>query len=519
MSVYKVALEDGLRVVLGVTEWLSVTATPTSGVGKEGDWALNINNAQVFQKTDATTWTLKLTLSGEGGGGTWGSITGTLSDQTDLNSALSGKQATLSDATASVTGKMTAAYAAKLDGIAAGAEVNVPADWNATTGDAAIANKPTLGTAAAAPTTDFAAASHNQAASTITSGTLDPARLASGSALQVFRRNAANDAIECATVTAGGGSVTEVTGTAPITVATGTTTPAISFTQSSTARLVTDTEKTTWNGKQDALADATASVTGKMTSTYAAKLDGIAAGAEVNVNADWNAVSGDAQILNKPTLGTAAAAATTDFAAASHNQASTTITFTDVTTGDASTTAHGFAPKATAPASGLLSVLGIGNGETVRSDKALFDSTTPAALGTAAAGTSLVAARRDHVHAAPIVALVVASSDETTALTAGTAKLTFRMPYAMTLSAVRASVNTAPTGSTLIVDINEGGTTILSTKLSIDASAKTSVGAASAAVISDAALADNAEITIDLDQVGSTIAGAGLKVTLIGYLA
>lgn len=31
------------------------------------------------------------------------------------------------------------------------------------------------------------------------------------------------------------------------------------------------------------------------------KLDGIAAGAEVNVNADWNASSGDAQILNKPT--------------------------------------------------------------------------------------------------------------------------------------------------------------------------------------------------------------------------
>lgn len=30
------------------------------------------------------------------------------------------------------------------------------------------------------------------------------------------------------------------------------------------------------------------------------KLDGIESGAEVNVNADWNAVSGDAQILNKP---------------------------------------------------------------------------------------------------------------------------------------------------------------------------------------------------------------------------
>jgi hypothetical protein len=32
------------------------------------------------------------------------------------------------------------------------------------------------------------------------------------------------------------------------------------------------------------------------------KLAGIAAGAEVNVNADWNATGGDAQILNKPTL-------------------------------------------------------------------------------------------------------------------------------------------------------------------------------------------------------------------------
>jgi len=38
----------------------------------------------------------------------------------------------------------------------------------------------------------------------------------------------------------------------------------------------------------------------------ATKLAGIAAGAEVNVNADWNATSGDAQILNKPTIPAAA---------------------------------------------------------------------------------------------------------------------------------------------------------------------------------------------------------------------
>lgn len=110
----------------------------------------------------------------------------------------------------------------------------------------------------------------------------------------------------------------------------------------------------------------------------------------------------------------------------------------------------------------------------------------------------------------------IACSDETTAITTGTAKATFRMPCAMKLLAVRASVTTAPTGSTILIDINEGGTTVLSTKLMIDASEKTSTTAATPAVISDAVLADDAEITIDFDQVGSTIAGAGVKVWLIG---
>lgn len=111
---------------------------------------------------------------------------------------------------------------------------------------------------------------------------------------------------------------------------------------------------------------------------------------------------------------------------------------------------------------------------------------------------------------------VLACSDEISNLTTGTAKVTFRMPYAFNLSAVRASVNTAPTGATIIVDINEGGASVLSTKLSIDATEKTSQTAAVPAVISDATIADNAEITIDIDQVGSTVPGKGLKVVLIG---
>jgi len=141
-----------------------------------------------------------------------------------------------------------------------------------------------------------------------------------------------------------------------------------------------------------------------------------------------------------------------------------------------------------------------------------------AITGTLADQTDLQAAldgkaAASHAHTQ---SFIIAASDETTDLTTGTAKVTFRMPYAFTVSAVRASVTTAPTGANLEVDINEGGASILSTILSIDAGEKTSTTAATAAVISDSSLADDAEITIDIDQVGSTVAGAGLKVTLIG---
>ncbi len=113
--------------------------------------------------------------------------------------------------------------------------------------------------------------------------------------------------------------------------------------------------------------------------------------------------------------------------------------------------------------------------------------------------------------------ILLACSDETTALTVGTGKVTFRCPFAFYVTGVSASVTTAPVGSTIICDINEAGSTILSTKLSIDAAEKTSTSAASAAVISDASIAADAEITVDIDQIGSSTAGAGLKVKLDGY--
>jgi len=150
----------------------------------------------------------------------------------------------------------------------------------------------------------------------------------------------------------------------------------------------------------------------------------------------------------------------------------------DITTNDVSTTKHGFAPKAPNDA------------------KKYLDGT--------GAWSSLP------------IEIQLACSDETTALTAGTSKITFRTPCAMTVTAVRASLTTAQTsGSIFTVDINEGGTSILSTKLTIDNTEKTSTTAATPPVISDSALADDAEMTIDIDQIGDGTA-KGLKVTIIG---
>lgn len=102
----------------------------------------------------------------------------------------------------------------------------------------------------------------------------------------------------------------------------------------------------------------------------------------------------------------------------------------------------------------------------------------------------------------------VAVSDETTALTTGTGKASFCFPYDVTVTGVYASLNTVSSSGTPTFDINENGTTILSTKLTIDANEKTSSTAATPAVISDSAIAAFAEVTVDIDVAGTGAKGA-----------
>jgi hypothetical protein len=90
-----------------------------------------------------------------------------------------------------------------------------------------------------------------------------------------------------------------------------------------------------------------------------------------------------------------------------------TITTTDVTTNNASTTKHGWLVKATAPSANQLNVVGIANGETVYTDKTILGTTSPStqAFGdSASAGTSLEAGHVDHKHAMPATPTTVSGN-------------------------------------------------------------------------------------------------------------
>jgi hypothetical protein len=142
------------------------------------------------------------------------------------------------------------------------------------------------------------------------------------------------------------------------------------------------------------------------------------------------------------------------------NPSDASLSVTDITTNNASTTAHGFEIKATAPSSGNLNVLGIANAETGHTDKLLLDTTSPStqAFGdSATAGISVKAARIDHKHAMPATPTSVSGNAGTvtnaslaTALTVDTGTVTIHgaaaNTSALTLGAGASSVSGANTG-------------------------------------------------------------------------
>lgn len=83
-----------------------------------------------------------------------------------------------------------------------------------------------------------------------------------------------------------------------------------------------------------------------------------------------------------------------------------------------------------------------------------------------------------------------------------------------TIIQVRASVGTAPTGASLIVDVNKNGTTIFTTQSRRPTIAASGFTATPSGAIEVTSLTTADYLTVDIDQIGSTIAGSDLVVTV-----
>lgn len=111
-----------------------------------------------------------------------------------------------------------------------------------------------------------------------------------------------------------------------------------------------------------------------------------------------------------------------------------------------------------------------------------------------------------------------AISDETTDLTTGT-KLTVNLPVSLTDITVAGCITTAPTGASFICDIHFGGTTIMTTnKIEIDVSELTTNTAATAPTVTTTTYTAFTKVEFIIDQIGSTIVGAGAKIFIKGNI-
>ena len=100
----------------------------------------------------------------------------------------------------------------------------------------------------------------------------------------------------------------------------------------------------------------------------------------------------------------------------------------------------------------------------------------------------------------------------TVATTTGKSRVYLEGSYVV--ETVRAAVNTAPTGASLIVDVNKNGTSIYATTQANRPTIAASGNSALGGTPDTTTFASGDYIQVDVDQVGSTVAGADLTVTI-----
>jgi len=129
------------------------------------------------------------------------------------------------------------------------------------------------------------------------------------------------------------------------------------------------------------------------------------------------------------------------------------------------------------------------------------------------AGVGISATTSDTLYASNIVGapydLSFAISDETTQITSGTSKIVLYAPRNFTVSKVKTSLTTSGS-TTTTVDVNVGGSTILTAPISLSSG----VFVNSTTSITAPTISEDNRITVDIDAAGT--GAKGLKIYLIG---
>ena len=180
------------------------------------------------------------------------------------------------------------------------------------------------------------------------------------------------------------------------------------------------------------------------------------------------------------------------------------------------TTSFGRSLLTQADAAAARSAIGAGTSSVV------ISASAAQSLGaTAAAGSSGQAADAGHVHQFQGTDICIPLTGESNYLTVSTLLTIGYWPRATVLTAIPIwMLNTAPTGAAAQFDIRVGGTSIFATLPTIDATKTNSPASAAPAVFAAAfisggqVIAQGANVTLHCTQIGSTVAGAGLKVVL-----
>lgn len=106
------------------------------------------------------------------------------------------------------------------------------------------------------------------------------------------------------------------------------------------------------------------------------------------------------------------------------------------------------------------------------------------------------------------VIMLALTPDPATAVAAGTKKVSFRLPFAFTLTEIIVSADFHDTSSTMTVDINDDGVSINGAPISLTTTDLVNQAA------STQAFADDSIVTIDVDAAGTDV--RGVVVYLIG---